>query len=68
MISRLGWTAPLALALAFCAMDPVGAAEDPYLAFRPLEARALAGDLDAMVTIAAAYRNAEGLPRDAVQP
>jgi len=53
-----------AAAVAFCALSPAVAAEDPYKAFRPLEARALAGDLDAMVTIAAAYRNAEGLPRD----
>jgi soluble lytic murein transglycosylase-like protein len=61
---RLRWAAPQALAAILCFCVPASAAEDVYKAFRPLEAQALAGDLDAMVTIAAAYRNAEGLPRD----
>ena len=64
MPSRLRWAAPRALVAFLCLCVPAVAAEDPYKFFRPLEAKALAGDTDAMVAIASAYRNAEGLPRD----
>lgn len=64
MTFRLRWTAPQALAAILCLCVPASAAEDIYKGFRPLEALALAGDLNAMVAIADAYRNAEGLPRD----
>ena len=64
MAFRLRWAAPQAFAAVLCFCVPAIAEEDLYKAFRPLEAKALKGDLDAMVAIAAAYRNAEGLPRD----
>jgi soluble lytic murein transglycosylase-like protein len=61
---RLPLSVLQALIAVLCLCAPAAAAEDPYKFFRPLEAKALSGDLDAMVQIAAAYRNAEGLPRD----